>query len=167
MRVPTRKTEILAQSKKGPVDTYLTKDKIVRLQRELLELEKSRPEAIEELRRTQEMGDLSENAAYQEAKWELRKLNNRMQSIEQKLKFAIVIEKSTDGSVQIGSNVQLEMDGSKKSFEIVGEQEADPMRGRISFKSPIGRELMNHKAGDKFQIKIQERAMNIKIVHVN
>jgi len=167
MQLPTRRSEILAQSKKGPVDNYLTKEKITRLERELLELEKSRPEAIEELRRTQEMGDLSENAAYQEAKWALRRLNNRMQSIEQKLKFAIVIQKSTDGTVQIGSSIQLEMDGKPKTFEMVGEQETDPTRGKISFKSPIGRELMNHKAGDAFQIHIQDKAVNIKIVQVN
>lgn len=167
MQLPKRRTEILAQSKKSQVDSYLTKEKIARLERELVELEQSRPAAIDEVRRTQEMGDLSENAAYQEAKWALRRLSSRMQTIEQRLKFAIVIEKSTDGSVQIGSTVQLEMDESPKTFEIVGEQEADPTRGRISFKSPIGRDLMNHKAGDAFEIKIQDRALKIKIVQVN
>lgn len=168
MQLPKRKSEILAQSKKVQTDAYLTQDKIERLEHELIDLDKNkRPEAIAELRRTQEMGDLSENAAYQEAKWNLRRINSRIMSIQERLKNAIVIEKTTDGTVQIGSTVHIEIDGKSRIFEVVGEQETDPTCGRISFKSPIGSKLIGHKVGEELQVLMQDRPIIIKIIQVD
>ena len=164
MRLPTRKSEILAQAKKGQVDAYLTKEKVELLKRELIDLERARPEAVAEVRRTQEMGDLSENAAYQEAKGNLRRLNARMMTIGERLKNAIIIEKTDDGTVQIGSTVVVEMEGVKRTFEIVGEQEADPTRGRISFKSPIGVLLIGKTVGTQVELTMQNRNSSIKIL---
>ncbi len=165
--MPRRSSEILAQSKKQPVDAYLTKDKIERLKRELIDIQtRQQPEALEELKRTQEMGDLSENAAYQEAKWTLRRLNARIISIQERLKHAIVIEPTNDGTVQIGSSVVVEIDGVQRTFEIVGEQETDPTRGRISFKSPIGMALIGKRSGDAVEITIQDRAKTVHILQI-
>lgn len=168
MQLPKRKSEILAQSKKEQVDAYLTQDKIDRLERELIDLQKrQQPEALEELKRTQEMGDLSENAAYQEAKWTLRRIGSRILSIQERLKQAIVIEKSNDGTIQIGSTVDLEIDGKARTFEVVGEQETDPTRGRISFKSPLGRELLNHREGEELKMVLGDRPTVVRIVKVD
>lgn len=167
MQLPKRKSEILAQSKREQVDAYLTQDKIDRLQHELVDIQKrQQPEALEELKRTQEMGDLSENAAYQEAKWTLRRLNARILSIQERLKHAIVIQKVDDGTVQIGSTVVVSIDGIQRTFEIVGEQETDPTRGRISFKSPIGKELIGHREGEVMHPKLGEKIVEIGIVKV-
>ncbi len=150
MRVPKRKGEIL-RSTKIQTDHYLTKEAIERLKRQLDRLEKERPEAVAEVQRTAEMGDFSENAAYQMAKGKLRRINNKILVVQEKLKAAIVIEASGTDQVQIGSRVTVEVDGSETTFEIVGSQESDPSNGRISYKAPLGVKLMNSRVGDVFE----------------
>lgn len=149
MRVPTRKSEILAQTKKSS-DAFLTPAAIERMKAEIERLEKTeRPKAAEELRRCAAMGDLSENAAYTYAKGELRRVNNRIDSLKLRVANAIPIpHAAADGRVSIGSTVELETGGRRVTFEIVGAQEASPMRGRISYLSPIGASLIGKAAGD-------------------
>ncbi len=150
MRVPTRRGEILAQSKKVN-DAFLTPAAIQRMKDEVVRLEKfERPPAAEELRRTAAMGDLSENAAYSYAKGELRRINNRIESLELRIANAIPIPgASADGRVALGSTVVVEFAGKRQTFEIVGAQETNPLRGRISYLSPIGASLIGHAAGDE------------------
>jgi transcription elongation factor GreB len=98
------------------------------------------------------MGDLSENAAYSYAKFELRRINNRITSLEQRLATAIPIDQSesVDGRVRIGSSVTVESSNGRTSvLEVVGAQETNPLRGRISYLSPIGKSLIGHEAGDR------------------
>lgn len=149
MRVPTRRGEILAQSKKVN-DAFLTPAAIQRMKDEIVRLEKyERPPAAEELRRTAAMGDLSENAAYSYAKGELRRINNRIESLKLRVANAIPIpDAPTDGTVSLGSTVVVEFNGTRQTFTIVGAQETNPMRGRISYLSPIGSSLIGHAAGD-------------------
>ncbi|NBS41399.1 transcription elongation factor GreB [bacterium] len=149
MRVPTRRGEILAQSKKVN-DAFLTPAAIQRMKDEVVRLEKvERPPAAEELRRTAAMGDLSENAAYSYAKGELRRINNRIEWLKLRIANAIPIPgASVDGLVALGSTVVVEFAGKRQTFEIVGAQETNPMRGRISYLSPIGSSLIGHAAGD-------------------
>ncbi len=149
MRVPTRRGEILAQSKKVS-DAFLTPAAIERMRAEVVRLEKvERPPAAEELRRCAAMGDLSENAAYSYAKGELRRINNRIESLKIRIANAIPIPgASADGLVALGSTVVVEFRGKRQTFEIVGAQETNPMRGRISYLSPIGASLIGHGVGD-------------------
>lgn len=149
MRVPTRRGEILAQSKKVN-DAFLTVAAIERMKRDVERLEKvDRPVAAEELRRCAAMGDLSENAAYSYAKGELRRINNRIESLKLRIANAIPIPNaSADGRVSLGSTVVVEANGVQQTFSIVGAQEANPMRGRISYLSPVGSSLIGHAAGD-------------------
>ncbi len=152
MRVPKRRGEIL-RSTKIIQDNYLTKEAIEKMKRTLVRLTSERPEAIAEVQRTAEMGDFSENAAYQMAKWKLRRMNNRMIVLEEKIKSAIVIDPSGTDTVQIGSSVVVERDGDEQSFDIVGSQETNPFKGLISYTSPLGVMLMNAKVGDEFTLK--------------
>jgi len=156
MRVPQRKSAQLAQTKKK-FDHHLTQEKIDRLERELKRLlETDRHEAKTEVQRTQEMGDLSENAAYQEAKWKLRRINGRITSIEERLKYAIVIKPTDDGVAQIGSKVTIEQNGKERTYEILGTQEVDLARGRISHNSPLGSRLIGKMAGDIVELNGNE-----------
>ena len=152
MRLPTRKSETLAQTMKVH-DDFPTPAKILRMREEIVDLEqRQRPVAAEELRRCAAMGDLSENAAYSYAKFELRRINNRITSLEQRLATAIPIDQSesADGRVRIGSRVTVESSNGRTSvLEVVGSQEANPLRGRISYLSPIGKSLIGHEAGDR------------------
>lgn len=111
---------------------------------------KERPETIREVQRTAEMGDFSENFAYQQAKHALRRINDRILTLEEKLKVAIPIKMgSSDGRIRIGSTVTVETNGKSMTFEIVGSSETNPSRGRISHASPLGSALLGHVVGDE------------------
>lgn len=167
MRVPTRRGETLAQSKKQS-DAFLTPAAMRRMRDELMRLEKDeRPAAAEEVRRTAAMGDLSENAAYSYAKGQLRRINGRILSIQQRLANAIEIpDGSADGRVSIGSTVTVEVGGREMKFEVLGSQETNPLRGRISYLSPLGKALMGHAAGDVVMVAAANGEVTYRIVTV-
>lgn len=160
MRLPTRKSEKLKKHDDGPV--YLTKSGIEKLKRQILSLEKQTPELIKEVSRTQAMGDLSENAAYQEAKHQMRRAESKLFYSRERLKNAVEIQKDeNDDMIHLGSTVAVEMNNNQKTYEIVGPVEADPLHGRISYISPLGRELNGKRVGDfvsvnGFEYKILE-----------
>lgn len=153
MQGPMRKSEQFRkfQDEGGPV--YLTATGKEKLERALRTLQAELPQAVAEVGRTKEFGDLSENAAYQDAKARLRRIHGQIFSVQDKLKRAQIIKKDNGGFVAIGSVVVLEMNGSRKQFEIVGPQETDPSRGRISHLSPLGAALIGHIKGDTFSFR--------------
>jgi len=155
MQVPTRRSQLLKKrDDTGPI--YLTGAGIERLKRELVTLEKEHPEAAEDVYRLAQLGDFSENAEYQEAKYRLRRMNDRMESIKERLKRVVEIaEGSTDGRVQIGSTVKMKVNGKEKIYQIVGPAEVNPARGRISYLSPLGAALLDHAAGDEVPIQTE------------
>lgn len=108
-----------------------------------------RPKAVEDLTRAREMGDLSENAAYAEAKSRLGRIDARIFSIKERLKNAVVIETGPDavGRARVGSKVTVSVGGRERTYEILGSQETDPARGRISHSSPLGSALIGKCAG--------------------
>lgn len=150
MRLPTRKSEILRSTKKV-TDVFLSSAAIQRYKDELRDLIKNqRQPAIKEVQRTAEMGDFSENAAYQMAKGRLRQLNSRITSLEEKIKNAVVIKPNASGRVSLGSTVTFTMGGKKTTYQILGAQEANPAHEKISYLSPLGTLLLGKTAGEKF-----------------
>lgn len=150
-------------------DRYLTADKLERLRAELADVEgRQLRAAAEEVRRTSEMGDRSENAAYTEARGRLTRLHNRILSLKERIKHAVVIPKGPDasGRVRVGSTVVLETGGKTKTYEILGAQETDPSRGRISYLSPLGAALMGRKTGETATISAGGKAIAYRIVEV-
>src|SRR3989338_9043910 len=155
MRLPTRKAELYNNSIKKD-DPYLTPAAIQRLKDELKDLEKNqRPTMADEVRRTGEMGDLSENAGYQIAKAHLRRINSRILTLTERLKHVIPISNNNDGSgrVRVGSTVTVKTNGQAKTFQILGAHETSPGRGRISHLSPLGVAIMGHKIGECVMVK--------------
>ena len=167
MRLPTRKSEIERRLLQQD-DRYYTKAAIERMKRERERLLKERPSAAEEVARTAAMGDLSENAAYTAAKFHLRRLNDRITTIEERLKFAIEIPEGSDasGKIRIGSTVTVEIGGKQMTFDILGSHETNPSRGRISYLSPIGAALMDHASGDIVKVKIADREVVYRVIEV-
>lgn len=166
MRIPKRKPGKYAEE---PADAHLTAAAIRQLKDELERLEKHvRPKAVEELRRTREMGDLSENFAYTAAKAKVGGLDHRIFSIKERLKQAILITPGAGpgGTVRIGATVEVEVGGKRKTYQITGSQETDPAGGRISHLSPLGAALMNRKAGDVAAVNLNGRTVEYKIIEV-
>ncbi len=165
MQVPIRRSEQSIKRDSGPV--MVTADGLARLQKELVELEKLPPALAKEVERTKEFGDLSENAAYQDAKHQLRRTYGRIESLKDRIKRAVIIEKTGNtGTVQLGSTVVLEFNGKRVIFEILGHQEADPSHGRISDRSPLGQALMGRKVGDQVSLEVKTGAIEYKIVEI-
>lgn len=171
MQLPFRPKQKMKQLLQESEPVYLTPEGIEKLEYRLTHIQKSElPQAIEDVRRTGEFGDFSENAEYQEAKGRMRRLHDQVTSIQEKLKQAIVIEVpfGTDqGIVQMGSTVLVKTpQGSEKLFQIVGPQETDPLKGRLSFKSPLGSKLMGRSVGEEIEIKTDKGLVTYRILSV-
>jgi len=148
---------------------YLSKEKLTELQAELEHLKKTERKAISRrLEEAKKLGDLSENAEYAEAKEAQETNEQRIRRLEQMLKDAVVIDKvKTLNKVNIGSTIEVEDgDGSKKTFNIVGSEEADPSRGKISNESPIGEAFLGHKIGEVVDAKVPSGIVKYKILKI-
>jgi transcription elongation factor GreA len=108
-------------------------------------------------------GDLSENAAYDHAKDEQALIEGRIATLEHFLRNAVLIEAPSSSVVQLGSKVTIEQDGDRDTYTILGPLEAAPTKGRISNESPMGRALLNHKAGDSVEVHAPS---GIRTVHI-
>ena len=128
----------------------LTNEGIGGLKAELTKLTEN-ANVAEAIRTAREQGDLGENAEYQTARSEQERVEARITEIEHILLNTSVIAKpKSGGKVQLGSNVKLKSSGGKsKEFRVVGTVEADPLNGKISDESPIGRALMEIKLATK------------------
>ena len=130
--------------------TYLTPEGAAKLRAELAELTGPRREELaKRLRAAIQMGDLSENADYHKAKEDQGFLEGRIQEIEATLRTATIVEKTRGDVVGVGSRVTVQEDNyDPETYDVVGAKEADPRKSKISNESPIGKALMDHKAGD-------------------
>ena len=151
-------------------EVILTKEGKEELEKRLkyLKVEKN-AEITERIKTAREFGDLSENAEYDAAKNEQAMVAGEILEIENKLKYAIIIDANIKkDTVSLGSDVDFVDDetGEEFSYEIVGTTEADVEKGRISNESPIGNALLGRKAGDKVSIVVPSGIMNITVKKV-
>jgi transcription elongation factor GreA len=134
------------------------------LKAELAELRTRRPAIVAEVAAARSQGDLSENFAYHDARQHLGMLDGRIQTIENTLKLAQVVDESgANGLVRIGSKVVVRDEFGEASYEIVGPTEGNMSRGLISVASPLGSALVDRRAGDtvKFLSPAGERQATI------
>ncbi len=148
----------------------LTKERLEELKNELDYLKNVREKEVADLiKEARSFGDLSENAEYDEAKNEQGKLFSREAEIENILLNAEIIEisENTD-EVHTGSRVKVEdvSDGSEEEYWIVGSQEADPYKGRISDESPFGDALIGSRVGDIVSVEAPCGAIEYKIIEI-
>ncbi|MDB5239149.1 MAG: grea/greb family elongation factor, transcription elongation factor GreA [Candidatus Parcubacteria bacterium] len=134
---------------------YLTAEKFAELEKELNFLKtERRKEVAEHLEYAKRLGDLSENAEYHQAREEQAEVEDRIARLETLLKNAQIVKHEGHGIVTIGATVRIEKKGDNKSLllTIVGSEEADMTRGKISNMSPLGAALLGHKMGDKVYV---------------
>lgn len=144
-----------------------TKEGYEKLEQEYQELVSQRPAAIEDLKKAREMGDLSENGYYKAARSRLSFLDNRLQLLGLYLKTAVVVGADNSESVDIGSVVTLSDGKTRRTFNIVGDLEADPAQGKLSLLSPIGKAIAKRNAGSEIRIETPRGEITYKIVSVN
>ena len=125
-----------------------------------------RVEIAEQLGSAADDGDLSENAAYDHAKEEQALLEGRIARLEHTLRHAVVIQNRVTEFVQVGSKVTIDDEGLQDTYVILGPLESAPGKGRISNESPMGRALMNHKAGDVVDVHAPAGVLKIRIISI-
>ena len=146
---------------------YLTEDGVKKLQDELAELtDKGRKEIARALKEAKELGDLSENAGWDDAKERQVFIEGRIAEIDSILKQAKIIKKTSGGVVDIGTTVHVELESGKQEFRIVGSTEADPSKGLISNESPIGQALLGCKPGDEVEIEVPAGTITYKVIKI-
>ena len=149
--------------------SFLTKEGNKKLQEELDYLRTvKRQEVAQRLHEAMEGGELIEDAEYEAAKNEQAFVEGRIQELEILLANARVIDESKNGDVvQVGSKVTIQEDkNDPETYIIVGPAEANPRNGRISNESPLGRALMEHRAGDNVRVEAPGGAFVVKVVKV-
>jgi transcription elongation factor GreB len=131
---------------------YITRAGARRLQDELADLRgKQRPKVVQDVADAAAQGDRSENAEYIYGKKKLREIDRRIHYLTKRLETAVVVEpeERPDGRIFFGAWIEVQdEDGEQARYQIVGEDEIDPKAGRISWRSPLGRALLNKRAGD-------------------
>lgn len=147
---------------------HLTKEGVKELGQELEKLTAMRPDLAERIKSAREFGDLAENAEYTSARAEQEKVETRIGEIEHILQNVDVIKKpKAGGKVGLGSTVTLKAGGKSKQFQVVGTVEADPLNGKISDESPIGKALMNKKVGDDVEIVTPAETATYQVTEIS
>lgn len=152
-------------------EVFLTPEGLLKLEQEL-EILKTvrRREVAERIKQAIEFGDISENSEYEDAKNEQAFIEGRILTLEKMLRNARLIEHVENDSnlVHIGAKITLkDMEcGDEFQYTIVGSAEADPLKNRISFESPVGKAIMGKKEGDVVEVNVPAGRLRFKIMAV-
>jgi len=148
---------------------YLTLEGKNKLEEELAYLVNvRRKEVAVAIQSAKEEGDISENSAYDEAKLTQSFVEGRIQTIEGQLRHAVLIEKNgKSDEVIVGCKVTVrEEEFGDETYHIVGSAEVDPMNGKISNESPIGRALLGAKVGDTVTAETPGGAVAFEVLKI-
>ena len=129
-----------------------------------------RKENAERLKEAISLGDISENAEYDSAKDAQAETEERISSIEEILRTAVIVDDTddSDDTVQTGRTVVIRdlTDGMEMTYKIVGTTEADPLRGKLSNASLVGQHLLGAKAGDKVEFLVPDGLAKYEVLEV-
>lgn len=149
--------------------SYLSTKGLQEIKEELTRRQKiTRREIAEKIAGAKELGDLSENFEYQEAKEEQGMNEARISQLENQIHDVVVIDAAKGAShIGIGTMFIVEIGGEKKSFTMVGSNEANPLEGKISNESPIGLAFLGAKEGDVVSVQVPSGTADCKILELH
>lgn len=126
-----------------------------------------RKEIAERIERAKELGDLSENAEYSEAKDAQAMNEGRILELTNTLKNVTIFQRNgTSNEVVMGSRVTVKVNGNEKEYLIVSFNEADPINGKISNESPLGVAFLHHQKGEEVIVETPKGKVSYKIIKV-
>jgi len=147
---------------------YITPAGYARLKRELQSLlDKERPELVKVIAWAASNGDRSENADYIYGKRRLREIDRRIRFLNKRLEIAEIIDPARQGVEQVffGATVTYcDSKGAERTISIVGQDEVDPPRNRISWISPVARALTKAREGDVVTLRTPAGIENLEII---
>lgn len=148
----------------------ITKEGLAKLETELQHLSTvRRVEVAQKIKRAREMGGTENNAEYEDAKNEQSFVEGRILMLENIIKNAMIIESpAVPGVVELGDKVLVQnQDGKIEQYTIVGSTEANPIEGRISNESPVGRALLGKRIGDQVDVQTPGGLLKLLILDVS
>lgn len=150
--------------------TYLTKDGLAKLQLQLKDLHAQKRKLSKEVGVARELGDLRENAEYHAAKERLQQVVERINDLEFKLANVQMMDSSqfVDGLATLGTRVKVKdlKSGSEEVYTLVGPDESDPVAGKISIQSPLGKAFLGHKVKEEVTANLPGGAFKFRIISV-
>ncbi len=147
---------------------YLSADGRERIKEKVEMLKKKRMDIAAGLEYAKSLGDLSENAEYQEKKEEQMENEATIAELGDLLSRAVLIKPSGKrGVIEFGSTVAVNADNESHTYIIVGNEEADPQQGHISHESPLGKALLGKKLGAKVLVKTPKGEKELLITRVS
>lgn len=155
-----------------PSDTrnYITPAGYAKLKREYLQLlDVERPELVRTVAWAAANGDRSENADYQYGKRRLREIDRRLRFLSKRMEYAEIIDPAERDSDQVffGATVRVkDVQGGEHTYQILGLDEVDPARGRVSWVSPIARALLKAREGDSVYFDAPGGRQRLEVLEV-
>ena len=146
---------------------YFTKQGLQKLKDELKELKTvENKKIIKLIAEAAAFGDLKENSAYHDARDKMAWLRQRVAELEGAINEAVIHEKSESGAIQVGSYIKLLFGGEKEEYEIVAPGEADILKNKLSYQSPLGVYLMGRTVGGEFDFEINGKKIKVKVLEI-
>ena len=162
--------ESLARDLQGNAKNYITPGGYARLKAELKQLAAvERPEVVKTVAWAAALGDRSENADYIYGKRRLREIDRRVRFLIKRLEAAQIVDSSgrQSGQIFFGACVRMKIGKKPRTVTIVGVDEVDAARGRVSWISPIAKALLKARAGDTVTLHTPGGDERIEILEVN
>ena len=151
-------------------ETYVTKEGLIKLQAEHKALLKQKHEVTEEVSKAAALGDLRENGEYHAARERLQHVSRRLMELDAKLHNVQLIDNLDvkAGEARVGTTVTLKDEQTKEefSYQLVGAEEADPVNGKLSIASPLGKSLLGKKKGERFTLNLPRAIINYTVVKI-
>lgn len=150
------------------MSTFVSEEGLEELKKELKRRKDVlRPEIAQKIASAKELGDLSENFEYHDAKDQQGQNESRIMELEEMIRGAVLVQKKSGGSaISLGCTFVAEKDSEQKTFQLVGSSEAGPLEGKISNESPMGQAFLGHTVGDVVEITTPAGIVNYKIVEI-
>lgn len=148
---------------------YLSQEGLKKLEEELERRKGLRAEISEKIQEAKSLGDLSENAEYQEAQTAQSFNEGRIMELEEIIRQAEVVSGGAGhrhGAVEVGAQIRVASKFGEQNFTIVGSSESDPAQGFISNESPLGKAFMGRKKGEEVEAETPKGKMKYKILEI-
>jgi transcription elongation factor GreA len=147
---------------------YFTKEGLEKLKDELRSIkEKDVPETKKLIAEARAFGDLKENAGYHDARDKMSFLLGRIEQLECAINEAVIKEKDEENkNIQLGSKIKILFGGEEMDYEVVAPTEADILKNKISYHSPLGQMLMGREAGKEFNFMAGDKKVKVKILEI-
>ncbi|MEK7082124.1 MAG: transcription elongation factor GreA [Patescibacteria group bacterium] len=147
---------------------YISAEGLEKLKQELHDLKTSkRREIAGRLEHAKTLGDLSENAEYQEVIEEQKMVEQKIGELEEMLRNIVVIKDARSGDVVVvGSTVRVKSPWGEEVYRIVGSEESDPGQGKISNESPLGKAFLGRKKMESVEVRTPRGSVRYEIVEI-